>query len=392
MTQHTSKKIGECPIHVWTDYVEGSAWEQLHNIASLPFLHPHGIAVMPDVHYGIGATVGSVVATQGAIIPAAVGVDIGCGMNAVKTSLRSSDLPDSLSQLRHNIERGIPLGPGGAHREERWVDTTPGMYLQMQNILPPEISGRNAGGQLGTLGGGNHFIEVCLDESECVWVVLHSGSRGIGNQIGRYFIEKAKKTMEKYFITLPDQDLAYFPDNTKDFTAYWNAVDWAQNYALENRYLMMATVLKALAHDIHPFDILDEGVNCHHNYVAKENHFGKNVYLTRKGAIRARVGDLGIIPGSMGARTYIVEGLGNADSYHSCSHGAGRAMGRKQAARQFTVADLEQQTRGIECRKDEGVLDEIPGAYKDIDEVMAHQSDLVKIKHTLHQVLNIKGN
>jgi len=375
------------PIHIWTDDVEDSARQQLHNMAKLPFLHPHWIAVMPDVHAGIGSTVGTVIATHKAIIPAAVGVDIGYGMNAVRMSLKASDLPDSLAELRHDIERSVPLGAGGAHRDDTTLPVAPPSSVQAAASM------RNAGRQLGTLGSGNHFIEICLDENDDVWVVLHSGSRSIGNQIGRFYIEKARKLMERYFITLPDGDLAYLPEDTDDFRDYVEAVQWAQEYALENRRRLMAAVVGSMRHRIpKPFTVTQEAINCHHNYVEMESHYGKNVYVTRKGAIRAREGDLGVIPGSMGARSYIVRGKGNAASYCSCSHGAGRRMSRSAARKAFTVADLAAQTQGVECRKDDAVLDEIPGVYKDIDEVMENQRDLVDVVHTLRQVLCVKGN
>lgn len=318
-----------------------------------------------------------------------------CGMQAVQTSLNASDLPDSLATIRHSIERGVPLGAGGKHKDPKQEESEP-MVMRYEAIwrknqkLPGDYRWMN---QIGTLGSGNHFIELCLDESKRVWVMLHSGSRGIGNQIGRYFIEKAKRTMEKYFITLPDQDLAYFAEDTKEFEEYIEAVRWAQDYALANRDAMMAEVIRNLRHHIkQPFDISETAISCHHNYVEQENHFNKNVWITRKGAIRAREGDMGIIPGSMGQRSYIVRGLGSPSSYHSCSHGAGRAMGRKEARRRFTIEDLQNQTAGVECRKDDSVLDEIPGAYKDIDQVMANQRDLVEVVHTLKQVLCVKGN
>lgn len=299
----------------------------------------------------------------------------------------ASDLPESLQALRHDIERSVPLGAGGAHGDEQWACD---LYDRMPKALE-KVSTKNAGRQLGTLGSGNHFIEVCLDESQSVWVMLHSGSRGIGNQIGRHFIDRAKKRMEQYFISLPDGDLAYFPDDTEDFRDYMAAVEWAQDYALENRRQMMAAVLKSLAHRVKPFDLTTEAVNCHHNYVSRENHFGRNVWVTRKGAIRAREGELGIIPGSMGTRSYIVRGKGNLDSYCSCSHGAGRRMSRSAARKTFTVADLKAQTEGVECRKDDAVLDELPSAYKDIDVVMENQRDLVEVVHTLRAVLCVKG-
>ncbi len=370
--------------------------QQLRNIAQLPFIHKNGVAAMPDVHFGIGATVGSVIATRGAIIPAAVGVDIGCGMNAIRTSLTASDLPDSLAELRHDIERSIPLGAGGKHQKDEILNAH---YKRLPQGWASALildavggkAGERASAQLGTLGSGNHFIEICLDESQQVWVMLHSGSRGTGNIIGRQFIEQAKQLMEKYFITLPDKDLAYFPANTREFDDYVAAVSWCQDYALENRKIMLELVINSMRHRLPPFTLTNEAINCHHNYVERENHYGENVWVTRKGAIRAREGDLGIIPGSMGVKSFIVRGKGNPESYNSCSHGAGRKMGRKEATRRFTVADLEAQTVGVECRKDAAVLDEIPSAYKDIDEVMANQADLVEIVHTLKQICCVKG-
>lgn len=389
---------GSRPIKAWTDEIEDSALQQAKNLARLPFIAGNGVALMPDVHAGIGSTVGSVIATDKAIIPAAVGVDIGCGMNAVRLSLKASALPESLSVIRGQIERDVPLGAGGAHQKtqdnESWI-------LDYVWPIPDSVSEavggrekvmRKAAPQLGTLGSGNHFIELCLDENQDVWIMLHSGSRGIGNLIGRYFIEKAKRRMEQYFISLPDGDLAYFPEDTEDFNDYVHAVHWAQNYALENRRVMMKTVIAALSRHIPvEFTITQEAINCHHNYVEKENHFGRNLWVTRKGAIRAREGDLGIIPGSMGQRSYIVRGKGNLESYCSCSHGAGRKMSRTQARKQFTTADLRAQTEGVECRKDDAVLDEIPGSYKDIDKVMENQRDLVEVVHVLKQVLCVKG-
>lgn len=392
---NVTQEAGARPIHLWTDDVEPEAMQQLRNIARLPFLHPHGVAGMPDVHYGIGATVGSVLAFDKAIVPAAVGVDIGCGMNAVRLSLTASDLPDSLAELRHDIERSIPLGAGGAHKatSNEPSDVVHDLIFRAKDVIPSKVSTKNWLQQLGSLGSGNHFVEICLDENQNVWIMLHSGSRGIGNQIGRYFIEKAKRRMEQYFISLPDADLAYFPEDTDDFREYMEAVAWAQDYALENRRHMMAAVLRSMKHRIPtPFTITTEAINCHHNYVEKEHHFGRNVWVTRKGAIRARQGDLGIIPGSMGTRSYIVRGKGNPDSYCSCSHGAGRAMSRTAARQRFTVDDLIAQTQGVECRKDAGVLDELPSGYKDIDVVMENQKDLVEIVHTLKAVLCVKGN
>lgn len=398
--KQTIKEEGSRPIKIWTDEVEGTALQQLKNLAALPFIASNGVACMPDVHAGIGATVGTVIATDKAIIPAAVGVDIGCGMNAVRLSLKATDLPDSLLAIRHQIERDVPLGAGGRHQRASDVERNANL-LPLDNV-PDSVAGifggarhkalEKAAPQLGTLGSGNHFIELCLDENQDVWVMLHSGSRGVGNMIGRHFIEKAKKRMEQYFISLPDGDLAYFPEDTADFNDYVEAVNWAQDYALENRRTMMTAVIAALRRHIPiEFTITQEAINCHHNYVERENHFGRNLWVTRKGAIRARSGDLGIIPGSMGQRSYIVRGKGNLESYCSCSHGAGRQMSRAQARRRFTLADLAAQTEGVECRKDDAVLDEIPGAYKSIDVVMENQRDLVEVVHTLKQVLCVKG-
>ena len=384
---------GSRPIKIWTDEVEDSALTQLKNLARLPFISSNGVACMPDVHAGIGSTVGTVIATDRAIIPAAVGVDIGCGMNAVRLSLKASDLPDSLTAIRHQIERDVPLGAGGAHKSDR---PAVGEFNKRFDFgtLPDLVSDNRgrAASQLGTLGSGNHFIEICIDEAQDVWIMLHSGSRGIGNLIGRHYIEKAKRRMEQYFISLPDGDLAYFPEETDEFNDYVEAVTWAQNYALENRRVMMEAVVAALRRHIPvEFTITQEAINCHHNYVERENHFGKNLWVTRKGAIRAREGDLGIIPGSMGQRSYIVRGKGNTESYCSCSHGAGRRMSRSEARRRFQLADLVEQTKGVECRKDDAVLDEIPAAYKDIDVVMQNQRDLVDVVHVLKQVLCVKG-
>lgn len=394
------KEEGSRPIKIWTDEVEESALTQLKNLARLPFIAGNGVAAMPDVHMGKGASVGTVIATDKAIIPSAVGVDIGCGMNAVRLSIKAADLPDSLKAIRDQIERDIPLGAGGAHQNQRIL---PGMNERQRRAIEVAIYGevssasreklcKKAAPQIGTLGSGNHFIELCVDENQDVWIMLHSGSRGIGNMIGTYFIEKAKRRMEQYFIHLPDGDLAYLPEDTDDFNDYIEAVGWAQNYALENRRVMMETVIAAIRRHLPiDFTITQEAINCHHNYVERENHFGRNLWVTRKGAIRARVGDLGIIPGSMGQKSYIVRGKGNLESYCSCSHGAGRKMSRAAARKQFTVADLEAQTIGVECRKDDAVLDEIPGSYKDIDQVMENQSDLVEVIHVLKQVLCVKG-
>lgn len=392
---------GSRPIKIWTRDIEESALRQLRNLASLPFVDPHGVVAMPDVHFGIGATVGSVIATSGAIIPAAVGVDIGCGMMAVRLSgARAEHLPESLAGIRSEIEHAVPTGfekhPPAQQNEKaasalcrdfRWLEARHAKAFARRKDSAEKI----ISSQFGSLGGGNHFIELCIDEAGELWMMLHSGSRGIGNAIGQYFIELARQDMRRHFINLPDRDLAYFPEGTEHFDDYCRAVSWAQNYAMENRIEMMRRILLVLRRHLPPFSESDEAVNCHHNYVTRETHHGRKVWLTRKGAIRAREGDAGIIPGSMGQRSYIVRGLGNPDSYCSCSHGAGRRMGRKEARRTFTVADLKAQTRGVECRKDDAVLDEIPGSYKDIDEVMANQRDLVEVVHTLKQVLCVKG-
>jgi tRNA-splicing ligase RtcB len=393
------KDEGSLPIKAWTDTIEDSALAQLKNLARMPFIAKNGVAVMPDVHAGIGATVGSVIASHKAIIPAAVGVDIGCGMNAVRLSLKASDLPESLKAVRDQIERDVPVG-FSMHQRDRDIETNWGERGELYNRwldLFAEFPGLkaksdNTAAQLGTLGGGNHFIEVCLDEKQDVWVVLHSGSRGTGNAIGRYFIEKAKEACAMWHIDLPDNDLAYFPEGTTMFDDYTKAVEWAQNYAFENRAVMLERVIAALQKSIgKPFEVTSEAINCHHNYVAQENHFGQNLWVTRKGAIRAREGDLGIIPGSMGQRSYIVRGKGHPESYCSCSHGAGRVMSRTEAKRRFSLTDLIAQTEGVECRKDDAVIDEIPGAYKNIDTVMENQRDLVEVVHTLKQVLCVKG-
>jgi tRNA-splicing ligase RtcB len=397
---------GEAPIKTWTKgvQIEDQAMAQLHNAAKLPFIHKH-IAAMPDVHWGMGATIGSVIASKGAIVPAAVGVDIGCGMMAVKTTLRAEHLPDNLQQTRLDIEAAVPHGRtdnGGANDRGAWHDIpaeSVGRYTPLaaryDAIIAkhPKAKAYNSARHLGTLGTGNHFIEICLDEAGDVWVMLHSGSRGAGNKIGMYFIEKAKEEMRRYFIDkfLPDQDLAYLVDHTEIFDDYVEAVHWAQDFALENRMAMMDAVLRAMRLTLPPFEATDMAVNCHHNYVARENHFGANVLVTRKGAVRARDGDLGIIPGSMGTGSFIVRGKGNAESFHSCSHGAGRAMSRGAAKKMITMEQHAEAMKGIEARLDADVIDESPAAYKNINAVMAAQTSLVDIVHRLHQVLNVKG-
>jgi len=389
---------GRVPVKVYTDDVEASARQQLVNLSQLPIIHHH-VAAMPDVHMGIGATVGSVIATRHAIIPAAVGVDIGCGMMAARTSLAADDLDERrLKRIFEQISRDVPVGrdqhkesralTGAAKPHERGLSKILHDHPQLEKRFPRT---HNWVYQMGSLGGGNHFIEVCLDEANRVWAMLHSGSRGIGNAIGTYFIELARRDAERQQLHLPHRDLAYFQEGAEHFDDYVEAVGWAQGYAAANRDAMMELVLEAMRRHLPAFEVTDQAVNCHHNYVEREHHYGADVWVTRKGAIRARRGDLGIIPGSMGARSYIVRGKGSEDSFQSCAHGAGRRMSRTQAQKQFTQRDLAEQTTGVVCRKDSGVIDEIPGAYKSIDEVMANQADLVEVVHTLKQVVCVKG-
>jgi tRNA-splicing ligase RtcB len=394
------------PIKAWTKGValEDEAREQLVNVAQMPFVYKW-VAAMPDVHWGIGATIGSVIPTKGAIIPAAVGVDIGCGMMAVQTDLNASDLPENLKGIREAIENAVPHGRtnhGGPGDRGAWhniparnLEVWGGMKPRYDAILAkhPKLDRGNHSNHLGTLGTGNHFMEVCLDEDDAVWFMLHSGSRGVGNRMGSYFIEVARKDMERLFLNLPDRDLAYFPEGTEHFHDYVEAVEWAQEYARWNRDLMMERLVSAVREsgELKPFSAEVKAINCHHNYVARENHYGENVLVTRKGAVRAREGDMGIIPGSMGARSYIVRGKGNPESFQSCSHGAGRAMSRNEAKRRFTLADHARMTEGVECRKDKDVIDETPAAYKPIEAVMKAQADLVDIVHELHQVVCVKG-
>lgn len=390
------------PIKGWVRGVplEAQAHAQLRNIASIPFVGPW-VAVMPDVHLGKGATVGSVIPTRGAIIPAAVGVDIGCGMAAVRTTLRACDLPDSLAQLRSGIERSVPVGNGRGGEHWKLPDSIAtrvaqsGLVARLDVIKAKHrrIRTDKLDRQVGTLGGGNHFIELCLDETDAVWVMLHSGSRGTGNLIGTYFIERAREELAHRVLgfQLPDKDLAFFMEGEPLFDDYVQALSWAQDYARENREAMMARVLAELRHRLPAFQLGKMAVNCHHNYVQKETHAGQELLVTRKGAVSARAGELGIVPGSMGTRSFIVRGLGNADSFHSCSHGAGRVMSRTRARAEITLAQHREATAHVECRKDAAVIDESPAAYKSIDAVMAAQTDLVEIVHTLHQVLCVKG-
>lgn len=386
------------PVKIWASDLEGEAEQQLRNLADLPFIHHH-VAVMPDAHAGKGSTVGTVIATQGAIIPAAVGVDIGCGMTALKLPFKI-DRFDNLSDLRHSIERSVPTG----HHVNRDVSpnakaayTLLGEWSYKASCELRQSAMEKAPFAIGSLGGGNHFIEVCGDQENNAWIMLHSGSRGIGNQLASIHIDKAKDLMKSYFISLPDPDLAYFAQGTKEFEEYLHDLMWAQNFAQANRSEMMVRVLKNVLYHVgleESFnEILQQAfiVQCHHNYTAIEHHMGRNVYVTRKGAVSARENQWGIIPGSMGTRSYIVQGLGNAESFCSCSHGAGRRMSRKKARELFTVSDLEQQTAGVECLKSSDIIDEIPGSYKDIDVVMANQADLVRSVYELKQILCVKG-
>ena len=393
------------PIKMWTKGVpvDEKSKDQLLKTAQMPFIYKW-MAVMPDVHVGIGATIGSVIPTKGAIIPAAVGVDIGCGMMASRTTLTASDLPDNLFALRTELERLIPHGMTknrGQRDRGSWANPSERVDAVWSELVTdfdyicakhPRLKNTNNRTQLGTLGTGNHFVEICLDEHQQVWIMLHSGSRGVGNAIGSYFIDLARKDMQKHFINLPDKDLAYLVEGTEHFDDYWFAVGWAQRFAMKNRELMMEAAIQALRIIINkPFNAKVEAVNCHHNYVDKEEHFGQEVLVTRKGAVRARLGEYGIIPGSMGAKSFIVKGKGNQESFCSCSHGAGRVLSRTAAKKQFTVEDQIAQTQGIECRKDEAVIDEIPSAYKPIEDVMKAQSDLVEVVYTLNQVVCVKG-
>ncbi|MCP3730167.1 RtcB family protein [Sphingomonas sp. MG17] len=395
------------PLKLWDSAgpFEAGAMQQLRNVASLPFIHHH-VAGMPDVHWGMGATVGSVIATKQAIVPAAVGVDIGCGMMAVRTSLTANQLPDSLAAIRADIERAVPKGMESSqtanHVKGGWAITPNSVSrawydkfeARWRAILAkhPKVDGKTSD-QLGSMGGGNHFIEVCLDEEDRVWVMLHSGSRGTGNRIGVYFIEAAKQAIAKEQLDfhLADKDLAFLTEGSQLFDDYIDAMHFAQDYAMSNRELMMIRVLEALRKHVPGFKTDKAAINCHHNYATREVHFGERVWVTRKGAVSARAGELGIIPGSMGTGSFIVEGLGNEESFCSCSHGAGRVMSRGQAKKLITLDQHKAAMQGIEARVDEGVLDESPAAYKDIGAVMDAQQDLVRIRHRLRQVVNVKG-
>ncbi|HEU0099217.1 MAG TPA: RtcB family protein [Allosphingosinicella sp.] len=407
MTKFSIHESGGVPLKLWDSHqpFEAGAMQQLRNVASLPFVHSH-IAGMPDVHWGKGATVGSVIATKQAIVPAAVGVDIGCGMMAVRTSLTASQLPDSLAEIRAEIERAVPKGfessQSANHAKGGWAITPNSIArtwyerfeARWRAIVAkhPKVQGKTSD-QLGSMGGGNHFIEICLDEEQRVWVMLHSGSRGTGNRIGTYFIEAAKEAIARQRLDfhLADRDLAFLTEGSELFDDYIEAMSFAQDYAIANRELMMGRVLEALRKHLPAFKTEKQAINCHHNYATRETHFGEQVWVTRKGAVSAREGELGIIPGSMGTGSFIVEGLGNADSFCSCSHGAGRVMSRGQAKKLISLDQHREAMQGIECRVDEGVLDESPAAYKDIGAVMDAQTDLVLVKHRLRQVVNVKG-
>ncbi len=386
------------PIRMWADpaAVEQKALEQLYNVTTVPQVA--GVAVMPDVHVGIGATVGSVIAMRDAVCPAAVGVDIGCGMTAVRSSLTAADLPDDLSRLRGRIEAAIPVGrgmhktpvaPGALHG---FAAADWSAFWHEFDALAPAVKARRerAGAQMGTLGSGNHFIEFCLDTEDRVWLMLHSGSRNIGKELAEYHIGVAQSLSHNQ--GLVDRDLAVFLTGTPQMDAYRADLFWAQQYAKYNRAVMMTLFQNVVRKEFKAARVgFDEVVSCHHNYVAEEQYEGERLLVTRKGAIRAGRGELGIIPGSMGTRSYIVRGLGNRAAFNSASHGAGRAMSRAQARKRFTEADLAAQTRGVECRKDAGVIDEIPGAYKAIEQVMEAQTDLVEIVAELRQLICVKG-
>ena len=413
MTRHIEIESPGVPIKAWTRGVDlaDNAIDQLRNTAKSPVIHGH-LAVMPDCHWGMGATIGSVIPTLSAVIPAAVGVDIGCGMSAVRTSLTASDLPESLRGMRMMIEQAVPHGRSSGGRRGRgrgsrdkgaWGEIptrVAGLWdaqlgARFDRLVDKHRALKNTNniGHLGTLGTGNHFIEVCLDENDQVWFMLHSGSRGVGNRIATVFIERAKADMEHLGVHLPDDNLAYLSEGTPNYDDYIEAVEWAQDFASINRRIMMELVIQAVGkvRELPRFKADLMAVNCHHNYVARESHFGEDVIVTRKGAVRAGRGEMGIIPGSMGAKSFIVRGLGNEESYCSCSHGAGRVLSRTKAKAIYSLDDHIQATEGVECRKDNAVIDETPMAYKDIEAVMSAQSDLVEIVHTLKQVVCVKG-
>jgi tRNA-splicing ligase RtcB len=383
-------------LYSWASIIDDNAKEQALTSSSMPFVLPH-LALMPDAHFGLGATVGSVIPTMGAIMPAAVGVDIGCGMIAIRTQFTKADLAGKdLGGLRHSIERSIPLSAGKFNH--KITETAQARINELTEMAGDRLDFYNKltrtswEYQLGSLGSGNHFIEVCLDEEDRIWLFLHSGSRGIGNSIAMHHIKVAQKNIKDYFITLPDPDLAYLVEGTADFDQYIQDLNWAQHFALLNREEMMDRVIKDFQYFIGEAIVESERINCHHNFTRKESHMGRNVWLSRKGAIQADKGKLGLIPGSMGTASYVVEGLGNVMSFNSSPHGAGRIWGRKAAAKQFTLDDLDKAMVGIEYNRSEAFLDEIPAAYKDIDIVMEDAKDLVSIKHKLHQIVNVKGD
>jgi len=379
---------------VWATNLEDSARQQILNVLRLPFIFSH-VAIMPDAHFGMGATIGSVIATKGAIIPSAIGVDIGCGMCAVRLPFKIDKFGDNLSAIRSSIERSVPVG-FNQHEHIKNKDIFINLSSVPTFLINEEKIYKKSFHQMGTLGGGNHFIEVCQDTENNAWVMLHSGSRNVGKTLADYHINKAKSIMKDYFIEVPHPDLSYFVEKTPEFQEYIHDLHWSQLYAKQNRNEMMRVILKDISHHVYGEDIGEEKmtefrVDCHHNYAQMENHFGQNVWVTRKGAVSAREGEFGIIPGSMGAKSFIVKGLGNPNSFYSCSHGAGRKMSRTMARKIFNETDLSNQTLGIECRKDSGVVDEIPSAYKDIDEVMNNQSDLAEKVYELKQLICIKG-
>lgn len=384
------------PVKIWTEDVDENSIQQLRNIANMPFIHKH-VAAMPDVHLGKGATVGSVIATDNAIIPAAVGVDIGCGMCAVKLPIPVGAFKENdttVKLLRSKMEEAIPVGFNSNEKQSSRASKAFNSLGDLRAPIENKVF-KKAHLQLGSLGGGNHFIELCEDTEGGSWIMLHSGSRNIGNMVARYYIERAKGLMKQLFISLPDMDLAYLASGQKEFDDYIHDLLWCQGYAKANRREMMTRVLDIIIKEFglktSAMYLMKDMIDCHHNYTELENHYGKNVWVTRKGAVRARQGEMGIIPGSMGAKSFIVSGKGNPESFCSCSHGAGRKHSRTQAKKLFTQEDLIKQTEGVECRKDSGVIDEIPGAYKDIDVVMENQKDLVKVEFQLKQFMCIKG-
>jgi len=405
-SHYQTLRAGGVPVKAWVNgvYFEEQARQQVLNTARLPIIYKW-IAVMPDVHLGMGATIGSVIPTLKAIIPSAVGVDLGCGLIAARLNLRAGQLPDNLKGIRTAIELAVPVGRthhGDRRRDQgAWHDLPPLVVSEWRKLeagFEAIVSKHTAVAQsnnithLGTLGTGNHFIELCIDQHDQVWIMLHSGSRGVGNKIGTYFINLARQDMGKQISNLPDKDLAYLKEGSQHFDDYVQAVQWAQQYALVNRQIMANRVLEAIRSCLRiPVELTELAVNCHHNYVQREFHYGNHIWLTRKGAIDAKKGKLGIIPGSMGANSYIVRGLGNPESFNSCSHGAGRMLSRTKAKKMFTVEDQIRDTAGVECCKDKEVLDEHPKAYKPIEKVLEAQKDLVEVVHTLKQVVCVKG-